>query len=148
MDGIESCSFADLITNDPKGKGIGDHLVFTNATNEAVVLSNGVERDRVEAFCGIIAKVNALGFSKDGLGLGNSGGFFKNRGDGDGVRAHDGNTHAGAGHFEVREIENLTAFVEHFLFFLGVAAVLEDIDMRNDVMRDLMRVDFFFDRGV
>ena len=59
--------------------------------------------------------------------------------------AHDGHSNASAGDLELREIEDFPGLMEHFLFFLGVSAVLEDIDVRNDVVGNLVRIDFFFD---
>lgn len=68
--------------------------------------------------------------------------FFEEGGDGDGVGAHDGDANTGAGDLEVREAEDFSPFVEHFLLFFGIAGVLEGVDVWDDVMKDLTWVDF------
>lgn len=143
LDGIESGPFADLIADDPEGEGIWDDLVPTNATDEAVVLSDGIKWDGVEALRGIIAESDSDGLGVDRSGFGDGGIFFEDGGDGDGVGAHHGDADAGAGDSEFGEVENFATFVEHFLLLLGVAAVLESIDVWDDVVNDLVGVDFF-----
>lgn len=60
----------------------------------------------------------------------------------------DGDADAGAGDFEVGQVEDFAGFVEHFELFLGVAAVLEDVDVGDDVGGDLVGVDVFGDFAV
>ena len=62
-------------------------------------------------------------------------------GDGDGVAADHGNTDAGAGDCQIRQVHQLPAFVLHLHFFAGVAFKLFAADLGNQVECDLMGED-------
>ena len=49
LDCVEGGAFADLVSDDPKGEGVGEDLVFANTADEAVVFSGRVEGDRVNS---------------------------------------------------------------------------------------------------
>lgn len=145
LDGIEGGSFADLVTDNPEGEGVGEDLIFADATDEAVVLAGGVEGDGVAGLGWVVDEFDPGSVLVDGLSFGDGGIFFEKGGDGDGVGAHDGDADAGAGDFEVGKVEDFSSFEEHFLFFFGVAVVEEGIDVGDEIVGDLARVDFGFD---
>ena len=57
------------------------------------------------------------------------------------MAVEDGHAHAGGGHLDVGIIHDLHGFVDHLHLFLGVFVVKEDIDVRDAVEGDAVRID-------
>ena len=146
MHGIKRGAFANLIADDPEVESVFKDDVFADSSDEAVVLAGGIERHGEDALGWIIAEANARKIGVNGTSLIRGHGLLENSSDGDGMRTIDWYADTGAGHFQIRKIEDFSAFVEHFEFFLSVAIVGKGIDLGNDVEGDLTRIDLLYDR--
>ena len=55
-----------------------------------------------------------------------------------------GHAHAGGGHLDRGIVEDLHGLVDHLHFFLGVVVLQEDVDVRQHVEGDAVRIDLVF----
>ena len=95
MDGVEGCTFADLVASEPKGDATVGGDVVADTTYVNVVFTCAFEGHGVDVVLGIVDEGYSRGSLKGFANLGNSEGFLGFDPDTFGVAAEAGDTDAG-----------------------------------------------------
>ena len=123
LHGVARRALADLIAAAPERESVFLREILAHAADPDEVLPACVERGGVAPAL-VVLDQTAAGEGADGfVGLGNGDLLLCPHRDGDGVRAHNGNAHAGAGNTQPGEMQDLAPLVLHFHFFVGIEII-------------------------
>ncbi|SOO23411.1 hypothetical protein XFF6991_280070 [Xanthomonas phaseoli pv. phaseoli] len=140
LHGVERGALADVVGDDPQVQATRVREVFADATDEHRILAGGVrDRRRVAAGSALVhhfharrcRQQRARRFHGDLVA-----GFDRHR---FGVAIEHRHAHRGGVHLDAVVAEDLAGFPDQLHLFLGVAVVLEVVDVRNQVKGDLHR---------
>ena len=102
-----------------------------------IVLASEEERHRIFLFLGIVHELDTLALADSLLELFDANRFLGFDPNGFAVAAERWNTHAG-GRAKGIGVHDLTCFVVHLHFLLGVSVFGEDVNLRDDVVGKLV----------
>ena len=149
LDGVQGGTLQELVAanEDVETALVVSGDVLADAADEHVVHAGGFHGHRIDLVLGIVAELDAGRGGEDGARLLGRDLVLEFKIDGLGMCAHHGDADAGAGNLHVRKMHDLARLIHHLHLFLGVAVRLEDIDVREEVERNLLSHDLDF-RGL
>lgn len=145
LDGVECCTLAQIVRNDPDVEAVFDRCILADTRNIGRVLTGRFNRRDVAAILVLVDDEATRRFAQDIARLIGGDLVFELDVDRFRMADEDGNAHGRAGHLDLR-IEHLLGFSQNLPLFLGITVFHEDIDMRNDVEGDTLGELLGFDR--
>ena len=142
MDGVERGTLEQLVARNPEGKSVLERAIEPNAAHFAIIFARGVERHRIAVFLRLIDQLEPGRFGQGFMRLCDRNGAFEFRTDRHRMGTVNRDAHASDRGAEFRQMHDAPALVLHFHFFFRVAARQKGIDVRQNVERDRMRIDF------
>ncbi len=137
LDGVECGALADLVADNPDVHAIVAGEVLADTADIDVVRAHEVERHRVDVVCRIVAELEAFAVLDGVADFFDRECAFRFEADGFGMATECRNADAGRGAADVA-VHDLLRFVEHLHLFLGVAVVGEHVNVRDEVVGELV----------
>ena len=139
MDGVESGTLANLVHDEPEGQASLDGGILADATDKDVVGTLEHAGHGIDVRTGVVHDRDAGGSLEGRARLIGRNRLGKLDVHALGMATQHGNAYGGRCHLDVGVAKDLRGLDDHLPLFLGVRVVHEDVDMRNDVERDLVR---------
>ena len=141
LDSIEGGAFSQLVAGDPDIDAVvfGYRLVLADSAYIDVIFAGGVDWHREAIVLAVVYQRYAGRGAQEVPDLVRGDGVGKFKIDTFTVRPEDGDANAGAGNRDIRTVENLPGFFDHFYLFEVVAVGIELRIMAEDVKRYLVR---------
>ncbi len=141
---VQRSTLADVIRNYPHVQTVCDGFVLTDTADKCCVFACRDSRQRIHVFFRIVIKLHSGGCRQDCAGFFCGDFLFRFYVDGFAVAVKYRNTNARRRDFDIGVFKNLIGFVDHFHFFFGIVVVEENVDMRQAVESNAVRVNGVF----
>ncbi len=143
LDGVRGRALADVVGDHPEGDApaAGDGRVGADAADVDLVVAGRLGRQRVDVGGRVVTHDDAGHGGEELAGAGRADRLPRLHVDRLRVAHEDGDAHGGAGDPQVRQVEDLAGLGDDLPLLLRVPVLQEDVDLRQGVEGDRMRVD-------